>query len=50
MDRINMAVREQRGIELGGLFGIAVEPETGGNARHGNSPPKPAKPEPNRII
>jgi hypothetical protein len=41
MDRTNMAVGEQRGIELGGLFGVTIEPEARGNARHGDySPPK----------
>jgi hypothetical protein len=37
MDGIDVAVRKQRGIEIGGLFGFAVEPETGGNAGHGFS-------------
>jgi hypothetical protein len=40
MDRINMAVVEQGGIELGGLFGVAIEPEARGYARHGDFPPK----------
>src|SRR5580692_6209908 len=38
MDRINMAVGEQRGIELGGLFGVAIKPKARGNARHRDSP------------
>jgi len=42
MDRINMAVGEQRGIELGGLFGVAIKPEAGGDARHEDFPPKAA--------
>jgi hypothetical protein len=37
MDGIDMAVGEPRGIEIGGLFGFAVEPETGGKDRHGFS-------------
>jgi hypothetical protein len=40
MDRINMAAGEQGGIELGGLFGVAIEPEARGYARHGDFPPK----------
>jgi hypothetical protein len=31
MDGIDMAVGKQRSVEIGGLFGFAVEPETGGN-------------------
>ena len=34
MDRTDMTVGEQRGIELGGLFGVAVEPQAGRDARH----------------
>jgi hypothetical protein len=37
MDRIDVAVGEQRGVEIGGFFGIAVEPEAGGNVGHGYS-------------
>src|SRR5436305_5863114 len=37
MDGIDTAVGEQRGVEISGLFGFAVEPETGGNGRHGFS-------------
>jgi hypothetical protein len=36
MDCINMAVGEQGGIELGGLFGVAIKPEARGYARHGD--------------
>jgi hypothetical protein len=35
MDGINMAIGEQRGVEIGGLFGFAVEPEAGGNVSQG---------------
>jgi hypothetical protein len=34
MDGINMAVGEQRGVEIGGLFGVAIELEAGGDVRH----------------
>src|SRR5215471_19121257 len=40
MNRINTAVGEQGGIELGGLFGVTIEPEARGYARHGDFPPK----------
>jgi hypothetical protein len=40
MDRINIAVREERGIEPGGLFGVSIEPEARGYAKHGDFPPK----------
>src|SRR6516164_7847039 len=36
MDRINMAILEQGGIELGGVFGVAIEPEARGYAGHGD--------------
>jgi hypothetical protein len=32
MNRINMAVGEQGGIEFGGLFGVAIEPKARGYA------------------
>jgi hypothetical protein len=34
VDAIDTAVREQRGIEISGLFGFAVEPEARGNVGH----------------
>src|SRR5215813_9073067 len=40
MDCINMAVGEQGGVELRGLFGVAIEPQAWGYARHVNFPPK----------
>jgi hypothetical protein len=40
MDRINMAVGEHGGIELGGLFSVAIEPEARGYDKHGDLPPK----------
>src|SRR6516164_8791960 len=40
MDCINMAVGEQGGIELRRLFGVAIEPQAWGYARHVNFPPK----------
>ena len=40
MDRINMAVGKEGGLELGGLFGIAIEPEARGYAAHGGFPHK----------
>ena len=31
---VDAAVREERGVELGGLLGLAVEPEAGGDLGH----------------
>src|SRR5215469_3529016 len=39
MDCINVAVVEQGGIELRGLFGVAIEPQAWGYARHVNFAP-----------
>jgi hypothetical protein len=37
MDRVDMAVGEHGGIELGGLFGLAIESEARGYDGHGDS-------------